>query len=67
MFLYVSHFRLFGLKDLIVHSNCTGSVDDLILNQNHDWPVYVNPGILLLLYYSVISLLKLPRTERVGS
>lgn len=57
--------RLFGLKDLIVPSNCTGSVDDLILNQNHDWPVYVNPGILLLLYYSVISLLKLPRTERM--
>ncbi|CAN2389469.1 positive regulation of cell-cell adhesion mediated by integrin [Pristimantis euphronides] len=51
--------RLFGLKDIIIHSNCTGSVDDLILNQNHDWPVYVNPGILLLLYYSVISLLKL--------
>ncbi|KAG9475069.1 hypothetical protein GDO78_003496 [Eleutherodactylus coqui] len=58
--------RLFGLKDFIVHSNCTGSVDDLILNQTHDWPVYVNPGILLLLYYAVISLLKLknPNTER---
>ncbi|KAG8563071.1 hypothetical protein GDO81_015919 [Engystomops pustulosus] len=58
--------RLFGLKDIIIHSNCTGSVDDLILNQNHDWPVYVNPGILLLLYYSVISILKLknPSKER---
>ncbi|XP_056382032.1 piezo-type mechanosensitive ion channel component 1 isoform X2 [Hyla sarda] len=58
--------RLFGLKDFIVHTNCTGSVDDLILNQNHDWPIYVNPGILLLLYYSVISLLKLknPNTKR---
>ncbi|XP_044126440.1 piezo-type mechanosensitive ion channel component 1 isoform X1 [Bufo gargarizans] len=58
--------RLFGLKDIIVHSNCTGSVDDLVLNQNHDWPVYVNPGILLLLYYSLIYLLKLknPSTEK---
>ncbi|KAM4614365.1 piezo-type mechanosensitive ion channel component 1 [Discoglossus pictus] len=51
--------RLFGLHDIITHANCTGSIDDLTLNQSHDWPVYVNPGILLLLYYSVISLLKL--------
>ncbi|KAM5137907.1 piezo-type mechanosensitive ion channel component 1 isoform 1-T1 [Mantella aurantiaca] len=51
--------RLFGLNDIVHHTNCTGSVDELILNQSHDWPVYVNPGILLLLYYSVISLLKL--------
>ncbi|CAJ0955790.1 unnamed protein product [Ranitomeya imitator] len=60
--------RLFGLKDIIIHTNCTGSVDELLLNQNHDWPVYVNPGILLLLYYAVISVLKLktPSTERKG-
>ncbi|KAM4018686.1 piezo-type mechanosensitive ion channel component 1 isoform 1-T1 [Anomaloglossus baeobatrachus] len=60
--------RLFGLKDIIIHTNCTGSVDELILNQNHDWPVYVNPGILLLLYYAVISVLKLktPTIERKG-
>ncbi|KAM9302029.1 piezo-type mechanosensitive ion channel component 1 [Gastrophryne carolinensis] len=51
--------RLFGLNDLVNHSNCTGSIDDLILNQSHSWPVYANPGILLLLYYLVISVLKM--------
>ncbi|XP_075432899.1 piezo-type mechanosensitive ion channel component 1 isoform X2 [Ascaphus truei] len=56
--------RLFGLNDIILNFNCTGSVDDLILNQNHDWPVYVNPGILLLLYYGVTSLLKLRRPHK---
>ncbi|XP_063293700.1 piezo-type mechanosensitive ion channel component 1 isoform X1 [Pelobates fuscus] len=55
--------RLFGLNEIIVHYNCTGNIDDLILNQSFDWPVYVNPGILLLLYYGVISLLKM-RTWR---
>ncbi|XP_053562571.1 piezo-type mechanosensitive ion channel component 1 isoform X2 [Bombina bombina] len=63
--------RLFGLNDIIVHANCTVYIDDLILNQSHAWPVYVNPGILLLLYYAVISLLKLrnsgkrPKAEEV--
>ncbi|XP_075045130.1 piezo-type mechanosensitive ion channel component 1 isoform X2 [Mixophyes fleayi] len=57
--------RIFGLSDIIVYPNCTGSVDDLILNQSHDWPVYVNPGILLLLYYAVISLLKLKTPSTV--
>uniref|UniRef100_A0A4W5N6C2 Piezo type mechanosensitive ion channel component 1 (Er blood group) n=1 Tax=Hucho hucho TaxID=62062 RepID=A0A4W5N6C2_9TELE len=40
---------LFGLKDIIKPGNCSASYD-LILNTEHDWPVYVNPGILLLLY-----------------
>uniref|UniRef100_A0A673WQI9 Piezo type mechanosensitive ion channel component 1 (Er blood group) n=1 Tax=Salmo trutta TaxID=8032 RepID=A0A673WQI9_SALTR len=40
--------RLFGLKDIIKPGNCSASYD-LILNTEHDWPVYVNPGILLLL------------------
>ncbi|KAM8946470.1 piezo-type mechanosensitive ion channel component 1 [Pelodytes ibericus] len=70
---YVQHFfppdqlwaRLFGLNDIIIHNNCTGIIDDLVLNQDFYWPVYVNPGILLLLYYCVISLLKL-RTYRKG-
>ncbi|XP_063800320.1 piezo-type mechanosensitive ion channel component 1 [Pseudophryne corroboree] len=57
--------RIFGLSDIIVYSNCTGSIDDLILNQSHDWPVYVNPGILLLLYYALISLLKLKNSSTV--
>ncbi|KAI4888138.1 hypothetical protein NFI96_028501, partial [Prochilodus magdalenae] len=50
--------RLFGLKDIIKPANCS-SFDDLILNTEHDWPVYVNPGILLLLYITVTTLLKI--------
>ncbi|XP_067854151.1 piezo-type mechanosensitive ion channel component 1 isoform X4 [Heptranchias perlo] len=51
--------RLFGLKD-IIHSNCS-SPHQLILNVNHAWPAYANPAILLLLYYTVASLLKLKK------
>ncbi|XP_068116956.1 piezo-type mechanosensitive ion channel component 1 isoform X3 [Hyperolius riggenbachi] len=60
--------RLFGLHDIINHDNCTDINDHLILNLNHDWPVYVNPGILLLLYYAVISLLKMqsPGSNKEG-
>nr|KAF6318818.1 piezo type mechanosensitive ion channel component 1 [Pipistrellus kuhlii] len=50
--------RVFGLKDFLAHANCSSS-NALVLNTSHDWPVYVSPGILLLLYYTVISLLKL--------
>ncbi|XP_019510042.1 PREDICTED: piezo-type mechanosensitive ion channel component 1 isoform X1 [Hipposideros armiger] len=50
--------RVIGLKDLVAHTNCSSS-NVLILNTSHDWPVYVSPGILLLLYYTVTSLLKL--------
>lgn len=32
--------------------------DDLILNHSHDWPVYVNPGILLCLYITVTAVIK---------
>ncbi|XP_053305156.1 piezo-type mechanosensitive ion channel component 1 [Spea bombifrons] len=56
--------RLFGLNDIIIHHNCTGTIDDLTLNQSFDWPVYVNPGILLMLYYCVISLLKLRTSKK---
>uniref|UniRef100_A0A8C7XQ53 Piezo type mechanosensitive ion channel component 1 (Er blood group) n=1 Tax=Oryzias sinensis TaxID=183150 RepID=A0A8C7XQ53_9TELE len=49
--------RLFGLKDFIVPGNCS-LPDELILNTNHDWPVYVNPGILLLLYVTVVAVLR---------
>ncbi|KAF7220893.1 piezo-type mechanosensitive ion channel component 1 isoform X2 [Nothobranchius furzeri] len=49
--------RLFGLKDIIVPGNCSIS-DDLILNPNHTWPVYVHPGILLFLYLTVTAVLK---------
>ncbi|XP_018096993.1 piezo-type mechanosensitive ion channel component 1 isoform X2 [Xenopus laevis] len=55
--------RLFGLHDIISHSNVTDCTNDP-LNQNLDWPVYVHPGILLLLYYSVISMLKLKRSNK---
>lgn len=50
--------RVFGLKDFVAHTNCSTS-NMLVLNTSHDWPVYVSPGILLLLYYTVTSLLKL--------
>uniref|UniRef100_A0A8C1RLS5 Piezo-type mechanosensitive ion channel component 1 n=1 Tax=Cyprinus carpio TaxID=7962 RepID=A0A8C1RLS5_CYPCA len=49
--------RLFGLKDIIKPGNCSSF--DITLNMEHDWPVYVNPGILLLLYISVTILLKI--------
>uniref|UniRef100_A0A3B3UIH2 Piezo type mechanosensitive ion channel component 1 (Er blood group) n=1 Tax=Poecilia latipinna TaxID=48699 RepID=A0A3B3UIH2_9TELE len=49
--------RLFGLKDIIIPGNCS-MPDDLILNPNHDWPVYVNPGILLVLYVTVAAVIK---------
>ena len=49
--------RLFGLKDIIIPGNCSLS-DDLSLNANHDWPVYVNPGILFVLYITVAAVLK---------
>ncbi len=49
--------RLFGLKDIIIPGNCS-SPYDLNLNAHHDWPVYVNPGILFLLYITVATVLK---------
>ncbi|XP_034538347.1 piezo-type mechanosensitive ion channel component 1 [Notolabrus celidotus] len=49
--------RLFGLKDIIIQGNCS-SPYDLNLNTDHDWPVYVNPGILFLLYITVATVLK---------
>uniref|UniRef100_A0A7N8XVG5 Piezo type mechanosensitive ion channel component 1 (Er blood group) n=1 Tax=Mastacembelus armatus TaxID=205130 RepID=A0A7N8XVG5_9TELE len=49
--------RLFGLKDIITPGNCS-SPYDLNLNDNHDWPVYVNPGILFLLYITIATVLK---------
>uniref|UniRef100_A0A673I3B7 Piezo-type mechanosensitive ion channel component 1-like n=1 Tax=Sinocyclocheilus rhinocerous TaxID=307959 RepID=A0A673I3B7_9TELE len=49
--------RLFGLKDIIKPGNCSSF--DITLNMEHDWPVYVNPGILLLLYISVTIVLKI--------
>ncbi|XP_696355.4 piezo-type mechanosensitive ion channel component 1 isoform X1 [Danio rerio] len=49
--------RLFGLKDLVTPGNCT--TFEVTLNTQYDWPVYVNPGILLLLYISVTIVLKI--------
>uniref|UniRef100_A0A672MF10 Piezo type mechanosensitive ion channel component 1 (Er blood group) n=1 Tax=Sinocyclocheilus grahami TaxID=75366 RepID=A0A672MF10_SINGR len=43
--------RLFGLKAIIKPGNCSSF--DININTQHDWPVYVNPGILFLLYISV--------------
>eukprot|EP00079_Xenopus_tropicalis_P024757 XP_012817734.1 PREDICTED: piezo-type mechanosensitive ion channel component 1 isoform X2 [Xenopus tropicalis] len=55
--------RLFGLHNIISHSNITDCTHDS-LNQNLDWPVYVHPGILLLLYYSLLSILKLKSSDK---
>uniref|UniRef100_A0A8C8RQL3 Piezo type mechanosensitive ion channel component 1 n=1 Tax=Pelusios castaneus TaxID=367368 RepID=A0A8C8RQL3_9SAUR len=54
--------RVFGLKDIIMSPNCT-QPNALLLNTSHPWPVYVNPGILLLLYFTMASLLKLRKLE----
>ncbi|XP_069724466.1 piezo-type mechanosensitive ion channel component 1 [Phaenicophaeus curvirostris] len=50
--------RLFGFKDIILYRNCS-QPNALVLNTDHPWPVYANPGILLLLYYTVTTLVKL--------
>ncbi|NXJ86464.1 PIEZ1 protein, partial [Trogon melanurus] len=50
--------RLFGFKDIILYHNCS-QPNALVLNTSHSWPVYANPGILLLLYYTVVTLVKL--------
>nr|XP_045017795.1 piezo-type mechanosensitive ion channel component 1 isoform X2 [Jaculus jaculus] len=55
--------RVFGLKDFVVLTNYS-SPNALVLNTSHDWPVYVSPGILLLLYYTATSLLKLRKCPR---
>ncbi|XP_056291185.1 piezo-type mechanosensitive ion channel component 1 isoform X1 [Pseudoliparis swirei] len=49
--------RLFGLKAIIITGNCS-SPYDLNLNADHDWPVYVNPGILFLLYITITTVIK---------
>ncbi|KYO29728.1 piezo-type mechanosensitive ion channel component 1 [Alligator mississippiensis] len=54
--------RVFGLKDIILATNCS-SPNALVLNTSHRWPVYVNPGVLLLLYFTMVTLLKLRRLE----
>ncbi|XP_046696500.1 piezo-type mechanosensitive ion channel component 1 isoform X2 [Silurus meridionalis] len=51
--------RLFGLKNIVRPFNCSSHSDDLIFNTEHDWPVYLNPGILFLLYISVVTVLKM--------
>uniref|UniRef100_A0A674P3D5 Piezo type mechanosensitive ion channel component 1 (Er blood group) n=1 Tax=Takifugu rubripes TaxID=31033 RepID=A0A674P3D5_TAKRU len=44
--------RLFGLKDIIQPGNCS-SPYDMTLNVSYEWPVYVSPGILFLLYITL--------------
>ncbi|KAM6223829.1 piezo-type mechanosensitive ion channel component 1 [Rhynchocyon petersi] len=50
--------RVLGLKDLVRPINCS-SPNVLELHTGHDWPIYVSPGLLLLLYGAVTSILKL--------
>lgn len=53
---------MFGFKDIILYRNCSRP-NALVLNTDHPWPVYANPGILLLLYYTVATLVKLRRLD----
>ncbi|KAM4894472.1 piezo-type mechanosensitive ion channel component 1 isoform 3-T3 [Sylvia borin] len=50
--------RLFGFNDIILYCNCS-QPNTLELNTSYPWPVYVNPGVLLLLYYTMATLVKL--------
>lgn len=54
--------RLFGLKAIIHHEGCS-KPNALPLDVTLPWPVYVNPGILLLLYYVLATLVKLRRSH----
>ncbi|KAJ6657195.1 hypothetical protein lerEdw1_002784 [Lerista edwardsae] len=54
--------RLFGLKAIIRHEGC-GKPNALPLDVGLPWPVYVNPGILLLLYYVLATLVRLRRSH----
>ncbi|NXT39329.1 PIEZ1 protein, partial [Pelecanoides urinatrix] len=54
--------RVFGFKDIVLYRNCS-QPNALELNTDHPWPVYANPGILLLLYYTVATLVKLRRLD----
>ncbi|NWR56171.1 PIEZ1 protein, partial [Bucorvus abyssinicus] len=54
--------RVFGFKDIVLYRNCSRP-NALELNTGHPWPVYANPGILLLLYYTVATLVKLRRLD----
>ncbi|XP_061647056.1 piezo-type mechanosensitive ion channel component 1 isoform X4 [Phyllopteryx taeniolatus] len=49
--------RLFGLKDIIKPGNCSTPYD-FNFNAEYDWPVYINPGILFLLYIISAMVLK---------
>uniref|UniRef100_A0A8C5S4K7 Piezo type mechanosensitive ion channel component 1 (Er blood group) n=1 Tax=Laticauda laticaudata TaxID=8630 RepID=A0A8C5S4K7_LATLA len=52
--------RLFGLKAIILPVGCN-QTNKLLLDINHPWPIYANPGILLLLCYILATLVKLRR------
>ncbi|XP_013929731.1 PREDICTED: piezo-type mechanosensitive ion channel component 1-like, partial [Thamnophis sirtalis] len=57
--------RLFGLKAIILPAGCN-QPNKLLLDVSHSWPVYANPGILLLLYYVLATLVKLRRLRSSG-
>ncbi|XP_075795990.1 piezo-type mechanosensitive ion channel component 1 isoform X2 [Pelodiscus sinensis] len=54
--------RVFGLKAIVLPANCSHP-NALRLDTRHPWPVYVSPGILLLLYFTLASLLKLRKLD----
>lgn len=50
------------MKAIVLHVGCS-KPNALLLNVSLPWPVYVNPGILLLLYYVLATLVKLRRSH----
>ncbi|XP_045149555.1 LOW QUALITY PROTEIN: piezo-type mechanosensitive ion channel component 1, partial [Echinops telfairi] len=55
--------RVLGLKDLVRAPNCS-SPNTLELHTGHDWPVYVSPGLLLLLYGTLTAVFRLRQHPR---
>ncbi|XP_023646511.2 piezo-type mechanosensitive ion channel component 1 isoform X1 [Paramormyrops kingsleyae] len=51
--------RLFGLKAILNPGNCSSFSYEFTVNTDHEWPVFANPGILLLLYFAMAMVFKI--------
>uniref|UniRef100_A0A8D2LFH0 Piezo type mechanosensitive ion channel component 1 n=1 Tax=Varanus komodoensis TaxID=61221 RepID=A0A8D2LFH0_VARKO len=58
--------RLFGLKAIVLHGGC-GRPNVLVLNDGLPWPIYANPGILLLLSYVLARLVRFQQLRASGA
>uniref|UniRef100_A0A3B3S5A2 Piezo type mechanosensitive ion channel component 1 (Er blood group) n=1 Tax=Paramormyrops kingsleyae TaxID=1676925 RepID=A0A3B3S5A2_9TELE len=61
--------RLFGLKAILNPGNCSSFSYEFTVNTDHEWPVFANPGILLLLYFAMamVEALSSSRMEVIGT